>query len=142
MCKKELIINEKVMRISIINSILLVYLALLSFGCSGITSKNDVPKTGYNETGKASFYAMKFQSRKTASGERFDQSANTAAHKKLPFGTKVKVTNVKNGKSVIVRINDRGPFVRGRIIDLSRSAFSSIGNTSTGVIDVKIEVVD
>jgi rare lipoprotein A len=130
------------MRLSIINSVLLVYLALLSFGCSGITSKNDAPGAGYNEAGKASFYAMKFQSRKTASGERFDQSANTAAHKKLPFGTKVKVTNVKNGKSVIVRINDRGPFVRGRIIDLSRSAFSSIGNTSAGVIDVKIEVVD
>ena len=130
------------MKISIINSILLVYLALLSFGCSGVTSKNDTPRTDYNETGKASFYAMKYQSRKTASGERFDQSANTAAHKKLPFGTKVKVTNVKNGKSVIVRINDRGPFVRGRIIDLSRSAFSSIGNTSAGVIDVKVEVVD
>ena len=142
MCKKELIINGKVMKVSIINSILLVYLALLSFGCSGVTSKNDAPRTDYNETGKASFYAMKYQSRKTASGERFDQSANTAAHKKLPFGTKVKVTNVKNGKSVIVRINDRGPFVRGRIIDLSRSAFSSIGNTSAGVIDVKIEVVD
>lgn len=130
------------MRLSIINSVLLVYLALLSFGCSGITPKNNAPRAGYNETGKASFYAIKFQSRKTASGERFDQSANTAAHKKLPFGTKVKVTNVKNGKSVIVRINDRGPFVRGRIIDLSRSAFSSIGNTSAGVIDVMIEVVD
>lgn len=130
------------MRLSINNSVLLVCLALLSFGCSGITLKNDALRTGYNETGKASFYAMKFQSRKTASGELFDQSANTAAHKKLPFGTKVKVTNVKNGKSVIVRINDRGPFVRGRIIDLSRSAFSSIGNTSAGVIDVKIEVVD
>ena len=130
------------MKLSIINSVLLVCLALLLFSCSGITSKNGAPGTGYNETGEASFYAMKYQSRKTASGERFDQSANTAAHKKLPFGTKVKVTNVKNGKSIIVRINDRGPFVRGRIIDLSRSAFSSIGNTSAGVIDVKIEVVD
>jgi len=130
------------MRISIINSVLLVNLALLSFGCSGTTSKNDASRTGYNEAGKASFYAMKFQSRQTASGERFDQSANTAAHKNLPFGTKVKVTNVKNGKSVIVRINDRGPFVRGRIIDLSRSAFSSIGNISAGVIDVKVEVID
>ena len=130
------------MKLSIINSVLLVCLALLLFSCSGIASKNDALGTGYNETGKASFYAMKYQSRKTASGERFDQSANTAAHKKLPFGTKVKVTNVKNGKSIIVRINDRGPFVKGRIIDLSRSAFSSIGNTSAGVIDVQIEVVD
>jgi len=85
---------------------------------------------------------MKFQSRPTASGERFDQSAYTAAHRKLPFGTKVKVTNVRTGKSVIVRINDRGPFVKGRIIDLSRSAFSKIGDTRAGVIDVKLEVVD
>ncbi|MEN8211216.1 MAG: septal ring lytic transglycosylase RlpA family protein [Thermodesulfobacteriota bacterium] len=130
------------MRISIINIVFLVCLTLLSFACSGIASNNDAHVTGYHETGKASFYAMKFQSKKTANGELFDQSANTAAHKKLPFGTKVKVTNVKNGKSVIVRINDRGPFVRGRIIDLSRSAFNSIGNTSTGVIDVKIKVVD
>jgi len=130
------------MRLSVINSVLLVCLALLLSGCSGLVTKSYASNRGYKKTGKASFYAMKFQSRKTASGERFDQSANTAAHKKLPFGTKVKVTNVKNGKSVIVRINDRGPFIRGRIIDLSRSAFSSIGNTSTGVIDVKIKVVD
>ncbi len=134
---KNQIIGRKVT-----NSALLLYIALLSSGCSGLTIKNDASYAGYKETGKASFYAMKFQSRKTASGERFDQSANTAAHKKLPFGTKVKVTNVNNAKSVIVRINDRGPFVRGRIIDLSRSAFSSIGNTSAGVIDVKIKVVD
>jgi len=130
------------MKLSIFNTLLLVCLVLPSSGCGGIASKNDVPKENYEETGKASFYAMKFQSRKTASGERFDQSAHTAAHKKLPFGTKVKVTNVDNGKSVIVRINDRGPFVRGRIIDLSRSAFSSIGNTKAGVINVKIEVVN
>ncbi len=130
------------MRLSIINSVLWVYLALLLPACSGMASNNDASRTDYTETGKASFYAMKYQSRKTASGERFDQSANTAAHKELPFGTKVKVTNVKNGNSVIVRINDRGPFVSGRIIDLSRSAFSSIGNTSEGVIEVKIEVVD
>lgn len=130
------------MRFSIINSIPFIYLALLLFGCSGVASNNDTFMSGYIETGKASFYAMKFQSRLTASGERFDQSAKTAAHKKLPFGTKVKVINVKNDKSVIVRINDRGPFIKGRIIDLSRSAFSSIGNTSAGVIDVKIEIVD
>lgn len=67
--------------------------------------------------------------------------SNTAAHKKLPFGTKVKVINVKNGKSVTVRINDRGPFISGRIIDLSRSAFSSIGNLDSGIIDVQIKVV-
>ena len=129
------------MKLSIISSVLLVCLTLLSPICSGTTVKNNNPDTGYQKTGKASFYAMKYQSRKTANGERFDQSAKTAAHKKLPFGTKVKVTNVENGKSVIVRINDRGPFVKGRIIDLSRSAFTSIGNTSAGVIDVKIKVI-
>lgn len=130
------------MKTSICNSLFLVWLSLVMTGCSAAPLKNDASRVGYKETGKASFYAMKYQSRKTASGELFDQSANTAAHKKLPFGTKVKVTNVKNGKSVIVRINDRGPFVTGRIIDLSRSAFSSIGDTSAGVIDVNIEVVD
>ena len=123
-------------------SLILVYIALTLSGCSGLVKRVETAGSGYQETGKASFYAMKFQSRKTASGGLFDQSAFTAAHRTLPFGTKVKITNVRNGKSVIVRINDRGPFVRGRIIDLSRSAFSKIGNTSVGGIDVKLEVVD
>ena len=70
-----------------------------------------------------------------------NHSSNTAAHKKLPFGTKVKVTNIKNGKSVIVKINDRGPFVKGRIIDLTRSAFNSIGDLNSGIISVEIEVI-
>lgn len=96
----------------------------------------------FYEIGKASFYADKFQSRKTASGEAFDQKAKTAAHKQLPFGTKVKVTNKQNKKSVIVAINDRGPFVKGRIIDLSRFAFSRIGNTRDGILDVKIQIID
>lgn len=133
---------QKAMKHSIYKCVILVCIALLLNGCSGIAKKIDTKGSGYKESGKASFYAMKFQSRKTASGEIFDQSAYTAAHKSLPFGTIVKVTNVRNDKSVIVRINDRGPFVRGRIIDLSRSAFSKIGNTSEGVIDVKLEVVD
>ncbi|MBA3006427.1 MAG: septal ring lytic transglycosylase RlpA family protein [Desulfocapsa sp.] len=123
-------------------SVLLAYITLLLSGCSGIATKIDTTRTGCIETGKASFYAMEYQSEQTASGEIFDQSAYTAAHNKLPFGTKAKVTNVKNGKSVIVRINDSGPFDRGLIIDLSRSAFRRIGNMSAGVIDVKIEVVD
>ncbi len=118
---------------------LLISLVLL--GCSSIPLKNDPNWIGYTQSGKASYYALKFQFRKTASGERFNQLSSTAAHKKLPFGTKVKVTNVKNGKSVIVKINDRGPFIKGRIIDLSRSAFKSIGNLDSGVINVKIEVV-
>jgi rare lipoprotein A len=131
------------MKISDSKGVLFVSFALLLCSCSGIDTKPDTAAgTAYRETGKASFYGMKYQSRRTASGEIFDQSAHTAAHRKLPFGTKVKVTNVKNGRSVIVRINDRGPFVRGRIIDLSRSAFSRIGNTNAGVIEVAIEVVE
>ena len=96
---------------------------------------------GYQESGKASYYAMKYQNRKTASGERLNQRSNTAAHRKLPFGTIVKVTNIKNGKSITVKINDRGPFVKGRIIDLTRSSFSRIGDLDSGIINVKIEVI-
>ncbi|MCF6437737.1 septal ring lytic transglycosylase RlpA family protein [Pseudoalteromonas sp. MMG022] len=96
---------------------------------------------GYTQRGKASFYAMKYQFRKTASGERFNQLAKTAAHRTLPFGSKVRVTNVSNGKSTVVKVNDRGPFIEGRIIDLSRSAFSDIADTSVGVIEVEIEVI-
>lgn len=96
---------------------------------------------GHTEYGQASFYADKYQNRRTASGEVYRHEAMTAAHRKLPFGSRVKVTNRNNGKSIIVKINDRGPFVRGRIIDLSKSAFSRIGNTSLGLIDVKVEVI-
>ena len=121
--------------------IVCILISLVLLGCSSIPLKKDPKWIGYTQSGKASYYASKFQFRKTASGERFNQFSNTAAHKKLPFGTKVKVTNVKNGKSVIVKINDRGPFIRGRIIDLSRAAFNSIANLDSGVIKVKIEVV-
>src|SRR5689334_17335274 len=74
------------------------------------------------QTGKASFYADKFEGKPTASGEKYKHNKLTGAHKSLPFGTKVKVTNVANNQSVIVVINDRGPYVDGRIIDLSKSA--------------------
>ncbi|HVK98983.1 MAG TPA: septal ring lytic transglycosylase RlpA family protein [Dongiaceae bacterium] len=121
---------------------LIIFLATFAIlGCSTIQSKNPADWVGYTESGEASFYANKHQSRKTANGEKYSHDLKTAAHKTIPFGAKVKVTNVDNGKSVVVRINDRGPFVRGRIIDLSKSAFSSIGNTAQGLIDVEIEVV-
>jgi rare lipoprotein A len=97
---------------------------------------------GHTESGEASFYADKFQSRETANGETFKQSAKTAAHKSLPFDTKVKVTNVETEESVVVRINDRGPFVDGRVIDLSKSAFNSIADVDDGTVPVEIEVVD
>jgi rare lipoprotein A len=122
---------------------LLIVPILLSVftGCSGTQESMPSKASGFTQSGQASYYAMKFHNRKTASGETFNQYAHTAAHKKLPFGTKVRVTNTQNHKSVIVRINDRGPFVKGRIIDLSRSAFESIANLKSGVIRVKIEVI-
>ena len=93
------------------------------------------------QSGKASFYGAKWNGRKTANGEIFNTSNLTAAHKTLPFGTKVKVTNQSNGKSVVVRINDRGPYVKGRVIDLSTAAFSSIEDIGKGVTSVKIEII-
>ena len=91
------------------------------------------------QTGKASYYANEFNGRRTASGEKFRNSKLTAAHKTLPFGTKVKVTNLRNGKSVKVIINDRGPFVAGRIIDLSKKAARKIGIDKEGVGNVQIK---
>jgi rare lipoprotein A len=91
------------------------------------------------EIGIASYYSDKFEGRLTSNGEIFDQSKMTAAHKKLAFGTVARVTNLTNHKSVIVRINDRGPFIEGRIIDLSKAAASQIDMLETGVVKVKIE---
>ena len=104
------------------------------------------PQTAYSAKrptiiGAASWYGGKFQGRKTASGERFNKNALTAAHKSLPFGTKVRVTNQANGKSVIVRINDRGPYSGRRIIDLSRAAATAVGMLQAGVAKVKLEVL-
>ena len=89
--------------------------------------------------GKASYYARKFQGRRTANGEYFSLSHFTAAHRTLPFGTSVRVINLENGKTVIVRINDRGPFRHGRIIDVSPAAAREIGLVRRGVANVRIE---
>lgn len=97
---------------------------------------------GHGEAGIASYYADKYQGRLTANGERFDMYAMTAAHKSLPFNSRVRVVNVRNGRSVLVRINDRGPFVAGRIIDLSYAAFGRIADHRDGLADVVVEVVD
>lgn len=94
------------------------------------------------QAGKASFYADKFEGRPTASGEKYKHNKLTAAHKTLPFGTKVRVTNTTNNQSVEVVINDRGPYVDGRVIDLSKSAAEKLGFVNLGLADVKIEVVD
>lgn len=97
---------------------------------------------GQVQKGKASFYADKFEGHPTASGEKYKHNKLTAAHKTLPFGTKVKVTNLKNNKAVVVVVNDRGPYVTGRVIDLSKSAAEELGFVLQGLADVKIEVVD
>ena len=92
-------------------------------------------------SGTASWYGGKFHGRTTANGERYNMNALTAAHKTLPFGTKVRVTNEANGKSVVVRINDRGPFVGRRVIDLSRAAATQVGMMQSGVARVKLEIL-
>lgn len=99
-------------------------------------------QTGYVQEGKASFYADKFEGRTTASGERYTHAKSTCAHLTLPFGTLVKVTNITNNQSVVVRVNDRGPFVPDRIIDLSRSAAEKLGIAANGIAQVRIEVID
>ncbi len=100
-----------------------------------------VSTSGAYQIGEASYYADKFHGRMTANGETFDMYAITAAHRKLPFGTKVRVTNLVNGMNVVVRINDRGPFVKGRIIDLSYGAAKKIGLVQSGVTKVKLEIL-
>ena len=111
---------------------------VLALGLSACSNFSQQSKPHFSETGLASYYADKYQGRATASGEPFNQYAKTAAHKTLPFGTLVKVINLNNGKYIIVRINDRGPFVKGRIIDLSKSAFSRIASLRKGVVRVGI----
>jgi rare lipoprotein A len=96
----------------------------------------------YSETGVASWYGKPYHGRKTASGERYDMTELTAAHRTLPFGVVVKVTHLGNGRTVKVRITDRGPFVDGRIIDLSRKAAKRLDMVDEGVARVRIEVVD
>ena len=93
------------------------------------------------ETGFASFYANKFNGKKTASGIVHNNEDYVAAHRNLPFGTFVRVTNVRNNKEVIVRITDRGPFLRKRVIDLSRSAAEKIGMVQKGIAEVKIDII-
>lgn len=99
------------------------------------------PKGTFVQIGKASWYGPKFHGKKTASGEIFNMYALTAAHRTLPFGTHVRVTYLKTGRSVVVRINDRGPWKRGRIIDLSYEAARRIGLVADGTGRVKLEVI-
>lgn len=116
-------------------------LAAATFGGAELVSAHDA-KSAQTISGSASWYGGHFHGRQTANGERYDMNGLTAAHKTLPFGTKVRVTNNKNGRSVVVRVNDRGPYHGNRIIDLSKGAATAVGLTDTGVAPVKVEVLN
>ena len=113
--------------------------ALLSL--SACSSQRTTPPASDTFSGQASWYGAKHHGKKTASGERFNQHALTAAHRTLAFGTRVKVTNTRNNKSVTVRVNDRGPYSKGRIIDLSRAAANKIDMLNSGVAPVRLQVL-
>ncbi len=109
----------------------------LIFGFMGGTGGGD-----YYETGVASWYGPNFQGKTTASGETFDMNELTAAHKSLPFGTRVRVTDLASNRQVVVRINDRGPFIKGRIIDLSKQAAEELGIVNSGTAEVGLQVIE
>ena len=100
------------------------------------------PSPGYYQKGVASWYGPKFAGNPTANGEIFNPEEMTAAHKSLPFNTRVKVVDLDTGRSVVVRINDRGPFIQGRIIDLSRKAAERLGIIGSGTAEVGLKVVE
>lgn len=108
--------------------------------CAPKYTVRDRPE-GWTQSGTACWYGAEFHGRRTASGEIFDQNKLTAAHPSLPFGTIVRVTNKANDQSVLVRINDRGPWKRGRIIDLSRAAAQQLDMVNAGLAEVDLEVV-
>jgi len=123
-------------RLRIIVPLLLVIIAL-NTGCVSFGGR-----PAYDEVGEASWYGKPYHGRLTANGEKYNMRKLTAAHRTLPFDTKVRVTNLRNGRRVKVRINDRGPFVRGRIIDLSWKAAKKLKMIEDGVVPVGLEVLD
>lgn len=119
-------------------------IGILGMGGVGIQAcapHNTIVGGRWVETGYASWYGPGFHGKRTASGEVYNMYAMTAAHRRLPFGTIIRVTNLDNGRSVKVRINDRGPFKKGRILDLSYEAARRLGMLRTGVAHVRIEVI-
>ena len=119
-------------------------LPFLLQACSASPSAGTyAPEVGaaYSQVGMASWYGGKFHGRQTASGQRYDMHAMTAAHKSLPFGTRVRVTNLANKRSVVLTINDRGPFVRGRIVDVSMRAAEVLRFKHQGTARVRLEVL-
>jgi rare lipoprotein A len=122
----------------------LVLLALVAIGCGGGPKKSTTtgkPVPSGVQEGMASWYGGSHHGGPTASGERFNKNAMTAAHRKLRMNTRVRVTNKRNGRSVEVRINDRGPYGRGRIIDLSEAAAKKLDMIDAGVVPVRVEVL-
>ncbi|PTS85873.1 septal ring lytic transglycosylase RlpA family lipoprotein [Pseudomonas sp. HMWF032] len=120
--------------------LLIAITSLLLSACA--SHQGPVDPQGYRAEGQASYYGARHHGNKTASGERFDQNALTAAHRSLAFGSLVRVTNLRNDKSVVVRINDRGPYSKGRIIDLSHKAAAQIDMLRAGVVPVRIEALE
>lgn len=120
-----------------LKKLLVFALLLLAFACAPRVSTRR-----YVEVGYASYYGREFAGRKTASGEFYDPKKLTCAHPRLPFGTYVKVTNLENGRSVILRVNDRGPSKKGRIIDVSEKAAEILGFKGKGTAKVKVEVLE
>ena len=122
----------------------LVGAAVLVASCSVQRPEEPAPPTppARGEVGVASWYGGSLNGRRTASGARFNQEGLTAAHRSLPFGTRVRVTNLESGRSVIVTITDRGPYARGRIIDVSRGAARRLGMLHTGTARVQIDSMD
>lgn len=118
----------------------IAFLLLFSIMLAACGGSKNASYGSYDKKAVATYYADKFNGKKTASGEKFSNSKYTAAHKKLPFGTKLKVTNNENGKSVIVTVNDRGPFTKGYDIDLSKKAFMEIASKNDGKITVTLEI--
>ncbi len=113
----------------------------LTIGCGGGSRVSTKPDRGFREQGIASWYGKPYHGRITASGEKYDMGQLTAAHKTLPFGVTVRVTRLDNGRQVKVRITDRGPFVDGRIIDLSKAAAKKLDMVQDGIARVRIEIV-
>ncbi|MGE7994332.1 septal ring lytic transglycosylase RlpA family protein [Pseudomonas sp. NPDC089554] len=113
--------------------------ALTLFSLLAGCASHDIDPSGYDQTGVASYYGARHHGKRTASGEPFNQHGLTAAHRSLPFGTRVVVTNLSNQRSVVVRINDRGPHIRGRLIDLSRAAAEKIGMVRSGTARVRVQ---
>ena len=122
--------------------LILPLIAILAAGCAGTRPESGSIDDRPRETGVASYYAKKFEGRRTASGDRYHGDQLTAAHRTLPFGTRVRVTNLANDASVVVTVNDRGPFRRNRVIDVSRRAARTLGFIDDGTARVAIEVVD